>query len=149
MKQKGLTAIELLVVVGVVAILGAIFLVILNPSRQFAIARDTQRRADLYSLVSAVHQYAIEHQGALPDTVPGREDNFPTVATCVGTNPECFNLEEAGDVDPFVPTYIAQLPQDPVAGTDANTQYFIYATEEGAVIASASGELTPTITFSR
>lgn len=150
---RGFTLIELLVVIGVIAILAAIVLVAVNPGRQFSSARDTQRRADLYSLTNAIYQYAAEHNGNLPDT-DGNDStsNFPTAVTCIGNVSPCFDAAASGNAanpETVVPTYIADMPQDPSTGTAANTQYSIYQDVNGRVVASASGELTTSITVTR
>lgn len=128
--QKGFTLIELLVVIGVIGILAAVVLVAVNPGRQFASARDTQRRADLYSMTNAIYQYAAEHNGNLPAVIT-------TTPGIVGT---------AGvDLTPFiVPTYIAAVPFDPSTGSTSSTNYTIYLDANGRVVASASSELNPT-----
>ncbi len=152
--KKGFTLIELLVVIGVIAILAAIVLVAVNPGRQFANARDTQRRSDLYSITNAVYQFSAEHNGNLPDTdADDSTSNFPDSPTCIGDAGDgCFNLaaatNEAG-TETIVPTYIAEMPADPVSGTQANTQYMIYEDANGRIVASASGELVDTITVTR
>jgi type IV pilus assembly protein PilA len=151
--QQGFTLIELLVVIGVIAILAAIVLVAVNPGRQFAQARDTQRRADLYSLTSVIYQYAAEHNGVLPDTDDDdATSNFPTTSTCIGSGGSCFDLAGAGNAagtETIVPTYVAAMPFDPSTGTAADTQYMIYEDVNGRIVASASGELTTSITVQR
>ena len=149
--NSGFTLIELLVVIGVIAILAAIVLVAINPGRQFAQARDTQRKSHLYSITNAIYQYAAEHEGNLPDTDNNdATSNFPASLTEIGTSG--FDLANAGNAagtENVVPTYIAEIPQDPSTGTAANTGYFIYEDANGRVVASASGELVPSITVVR
>ncbi|OGD63730.1 hypothetical protein A2160_03565 [Candidatus Beckwithbacteria bacterium RBG_13_42_9] len=151
--SAGFTLIELLVVVVVTGILAAIVSVAVNPARQLASARDTQRRVDLYSMTNAVYQFAAEHNGRLPDIDSNdATSNFPTIPVCVGDTAPCFNLANAGDATGtgrMVPTYIAEMPKDPLTGTMANTQYTIYADASGRIVASASAELTARITVTR
>lgn len=156
-KRAGFTLIELLVVIGIIGILAAIVLVAVNPGRQFAQARDAQRRADLLGITNAVYQFAAEHNGNLPDTnTDANVNSFPSTATCIGTGGSCFNLGAAGEIEAsvgqqeiVVPTYIAAIPKDPSTGTDANTMYTIYRDTNGRLVATASGELTGVITITR
>src|SRR5688572_8394818 len=118
-KRAGFTLIELLVVIGIIGILAAIVLVAVNPGRQFAQARDAQRRADLLGITNAVYQFAAEHNGNLPDTdTDPNVNSFPATATCIGTGGSCFNLGAAGEIEAsvgqqeiVVPTYIAAIPR--------------------------------------
>lgn len=130
-KSRGFTLIELLVVIGIIGILAAVVLVAVNPGRQFAAARDTQRRSDLYGLTNAIYQYAVENNGNIPTVIT-------TTATNVGTGVGLINLSTV-----LVPTYIAAIPKDPSNGTDANTLYSISRNASGRVVASASSELNP------
>lgn len=159
-KTSGFTLIELLVVIGIITILAAIVLVAVNPGRQFASARDTQRRSDLYALTNSIYQFAAEHNGKLPgnNNDASAVPNFPTTATCIGTGGTCWNLGTAGTVDgdpltpttdTIVPTYVAAIPKDPSTGSDLNTAYIINVNANGRIVATATGELAGTITVTR
>ncbi len=147
---QGFTLIELLVVIGILGVLATVMAVLVNPQRQLAKARDTERKSDLYAILSSVYQYQAEHSGALPDTDGNpATSNFPTSLTCIGTDVSCFDLGSAGDSDAIVPVYMAQLPDDPKLGNPGNTQYFIYLDANNRLVASASGEVSGAITVTR
>jgi prepilin-type N-terminal cleavage/methylation domain-containing protein len=129
MDNKGFTLIELLVVIGIIGILTAVVLVAVNPGRQFASSRDTQRRSDLYGITNAIYQYAVEHSGRIPSAITSEPRN-------IGTGGGLVNLSTV-----LVPTYLAAIPQDPSNGTPENTNYIIFLDTNGRVVASASSEL--------
>lgn len=149
--EKGFTLIEILLVMGILGILATTLVVAINPSHQFAKARDAERETDLIAILSVVTQYSAEHSGELPDTDGDPEtSNFPTSATCIGTDVGCFNLAAAGESgDEIVPVYAVSMPADPKTGTAGNTGYTIYVDSNGHLHGSATPEATDQISVSR
>lgn len=152
--QKAFTLIELLVVIGILAILLAIVLVAINPARQFAQANNTQRSSNVNSILNAVHQYAADNNGTLPAGID----------TTVRTITDSGAVNTVDLCTAVVPTYIADLPLDPTAGTespaasvctdvgaDYGTGYTIVssATDNRVTVAAPSAELSETITVTR
>lgn len=56
-KEKGFTLIELVIVIGILAILSIFVLAVVNPIEQFAKARDAQRKSNLGQIQKALEQY--------------------------------------------------------------------------------------------
>jgi type IV pilus assembly protein PilA len=148
-KRTGFTLIEMLVVIGIIAILAAVVLVAVNPLRQFANARDVQRRADLHSISSSVYQYAIDNNGdlsalAIPVGIAPDDPDPLMRGTCIGTDPACIDLGAT-----LVPRYVAGMPFDPSTGSLANSAYTVYqsATEGRITVWSTCESDTCTSNF--
>jgi prepilin-type N-terminal cleavage/methylation domain-containing protein len=147
----GFTLLELLIVMAIIGIMATILMVLVNPARQLAKARDSERRSDIYAIVSAIDRYATEHSGALPDTDGDEEtSNFPTNPTCIGTGGGCFNLAGAGETgETIVPEYMYEIPTDPKTGDQSDTGYQIYVDGNNYIHASASAETETDISVVR
>lgn len=83
--KKGFTLVELLIVIGILAILTAAVVVVLNPAQLLAQARDSQRMSDLSSLRSAITLYLAT--ASVPDVTYGVTGATSTVSIATTSCP--------------------------------------------------------------
>jgi len=138
MQKKGFTLIELLIVIGIIGILAAAVIVVLNPAELLAQARDGTRLSDVDSVTSAINLYIATVDN--PDLNEGATGTVATVnvataacpftASCVddtdtvtdGTGWVRVNLNGASGGSP-----IPALPSDPSNDT---TYYYAFASSD-------------------
>lgn len=154
-QSKGFTLVELLVVIGILAVLLAITLIAINPARQFAQANNTQRSNDVNTILNAVNQFMADNKGSLPTgLVAGDADK--AIASDDGVDPAETGAEFC---NALVPTYVAALPVDPQNGAwvscaNYNTDYAISVSAENRrvtveAVAEQVGSTTPVISVTR
>jgi prepilin-type N-terminal cleavage/methylation domain-containing protein len=127
-KSKGFTLIEILVVIGIIAILAAIVIIAINPAKQFAQARNTQRQAGVNTILNAIGQRLADNKGIFAGeftvgTGATAKTYYcnPLPSDAVGAATENINstartsvtTAESGDLGCLVPTYVATIPLDP------------------------------------
>ena len=107
-KNSGFTLIEVLIVIGILAILAAIVVVAINPARQFAQARNSQRTAHINSILNGIGQNMADNRGVFTCDTDGDGDNdpFPTTATEMASTG--YDIHGC-----LVSTYLPLLPFDP------------------------------------
>lgn len=145
LRAKGFTLIEVLVVIGIIAILAAIVIIAINPARQFAQARNSQRESDVSTILNALGQQMVDYKGVALSA---------TTCTGIGTVPDSTerHIGTGGglvNLSCLAPTYIASsIPFDPSNGSAADTQYTIVASSTGRYTICAPGHAESSVSGS-
>ncbi len=126
-KNEGFTLIEILVVIGIIAVLATIVLIAINPARQFAQANNSQRSSNVNAILNAIGQYTADKKGTLPALPSGEVDETL-----------CNDL---------VPTYIPAIPTDPKSlskGTSIAVCSDVDSGDVGYTVSTSGGRVTVT-----
>ena len=130
-QEQGFTLIEVLLVVAIIAILAGIVILAINPNKQLGDTRNSQRQADINTILNATYQYSVDNQGNLPTGIT----STPTDVCATGAA-SCTGL-----VDLTVLTtngkYVVAMPKDPKTGTTTDTHYQISLDANNRVTVSA------------
>jgi prepilin-type N-terminal cleavage/methylation domain-containing protein len=107
---RGFTLIEILIVIGMLALLAGVVLVAVNPLRQFAEARNTQRQSNVAEILSAVGQRTAENRGVFANASSTCSASLPSTVAAI---------KKSGGYDLrtcIVPDFISEIPVDPTTG---------------------------------
>ncbi|OGY98227.1 MAG: hypothetical protein A2855_02915 [Candidatus Liptonbacteria bacterium RIFCSPHIGHO2_01_FULL_57_28] len=149
--KHGLTLIEIVIAVALIAIITSIGLVALNPGGQLAAARNSQRNFHLNAVMNAVRQNIADTSGAAFTCANGAIPTTTATKMAVGAG----NY----DIAPcLVITYLPSMPFDPsypgahyVSNTDYDTGYTIIrnASTGQVTLNAPEAELNKTISITR
>ncbi|MDD5050450.1 MAG: prepilin-type N-terminal cleavage/methylation domain-containing protein [Candidatus Pacebacteria bacterium] len=157
-RKGGFTLVEVLVVIGIIAILAGIVLIAINPSRQFAQARNLQRQSNVNEILNAIGQRIADNKGVFrlaTDSTCGQDIATTTIWKIASSTA----ISNAIDLNAcLVPTYFPSLPIDPDASkayfktaSDYNSGYTVQkdATTTRITVSAPFAELNEVITVTR
>lgn len=145
-KYSAFTLIEVLIVIALIAILAAITIIAINPQQNFQDARNTQRSADVNTILNAITQFSARQGNLITDLDGGNglPDCTTPGAANIGTGTGNANL-----VGELVPTYVVSIPIDPQGTGETDTGYTVCTTGTGRVRVSAPLAESTTISVER
>lgn len=115
-RNKAFVLIEILLVVAAIAILAGIVILALNPSKQLAETRNSERSSDIRSIIDALYQYSIDHNGDFPGDINSNLKMIGTDAT--GCETTCGNAEGTSSFD-----FVDESETEFNLGTYTDTQW--------------------------
>ena len=156
--------IEILVVIGIIAVLATIVIIALNPARQFAQARNSQRTSNVNAILNAIGQRIADGKGTFAGLIQGSNPAQTCPGLTVGAAPlltvdtdySIFIDDDSGvnganiHIKCLSPTYVPSYPKDPTAASGDDTGYDLRIDSAGRITVKASAaELGETISVTR
>jgi len=146
--KKGFTLLEILLVVGIISILAGIVIIAINPGRQLATVRNTERKSDLKQIYNASMQYYIDNE-EYPATIPTSLTEICDTGTLVGPQ-SSITCGALIDLSLLVPDYMTAIPVAPSGASSTLTLITpVYAADGGTgykmgLSSSTNGKLIAT-----
>lgn len=146
-KQAGFTLLEVLLVVAIIAILAGIVIIAINPSKQLGDTRNTERQADVTTILNAEYQYLLDNNGSVQSGLT----TTPTEICATGAA-SCTGLIDLSTLTTSE-KYLVSLPKDPQCATTCaanGTGYKIAKDANSRIVVSApAAENGKTISVTR
>jgi len=139
-RESGFTLIEILVVIGLIALLAAVVIIAINPARQFAQGRNAQRVSNVNAILNAIGQNIADNKGVFTCGV-----SFSADKKFIKSGADEYDIRSC-----IVPTYISELPVDPTdgiacadsaCGDGYDTKYTVVQDANGRVTVCAPNSL--------
>lgn len=115
-RQAGFALLEVLLVVAIVAILAGIFIIAVSPGKNHGDMRNSQRLADVNTVVNGVNQYSLDNNGSLPPNGTGVAISTTATEICATGIVSCGMLVDLSALTANG-KYMVSIPKDPQCGT--------------------------------
>lgn len=134
--------IELIVLIVIISFFAAIMFSLIDPPRLLNESRNTRRWSDVTNIINALIKYQVDNDGnnytTVDDMTPGIYYQIGTAnlgcdsgCTAQATVTACIDLSGIGY------NYLATVPNDPLYGSDSETDYYILKDTNGAITVGA------------
>lgn len=120
-RPKSFTLIELLIVIGIIAIIAAAVIIAINPGKQFQQARNAARWSHLNAIANGVYGYVIDN-GTWPSGCPPTCTGVSTGGPCASTTCPFATVTTACTA--LVPTYLPSIPVDPQTRSSYRIRFY-------------------------
>lgn len=152
MKKKGLTALELLITLGIIGSVMVMIMLFIRPLEIFDKTRTSARITDMRRIADSILKYQIDHEGELPSAITydlkmiGKKsqgcdyscpihyfvENKNARTQTQWESQKLFTSPQCVDLSQVLQDYLA-LPSDPLGGSDEQTFYAINKDEKGRI----------------
>ena len=139
-RTSGLTLLEILLVIGIIAVLATVVAVSLDPATRFQNAKDARRLSDIQSILSAIHQSIVDNRGALPSGIDTTEREIASSGPGCSIRTDVCDVsgsEDCVDLSGSLAKYLKMMPYDPEEGSESHTRYSVQVNENNIVTVRA------------
>ncbi len=131
MFRKGISILEILMVMSILSILTIIFVNNLYLPRQFARVNNLERESDVKAIQIAINQYRIDNNGQFPLGIT----NSPLMICTPGCVEDSSKIDILNDILSYIDS--GEIPIDPTEEDSEITGYTVYVDSGGNVIVTA------------
>ena len=138
-RKEGFTLLEILLVVAAIAILAGIVIIAINPGKNLADTRNSQRWTNINTILNGVYQYSLDNDGAVPTDIAVGTDclGVATNEVCrTDTTADCTGLIDLSDLIASE-VYLVNIPTDPQGVSTNGAGYHIMKSANGRITVCA------------